>query len=660
MIRSLSGGLMGVAVFVVAFCLAVAGSGELVVNGGFEEGNAPWGPGITDDTAHGGKYSIKLDNSQGRPWAAVAYTKTIPLKPHVPYRVTVWIKRKTGDGYLEIGGYPVDVNGERLKTGRSWTMVFFPVKVMTGQALGEWTKFETTFTLHRDDLAGLIPRFVSRGGRDVIYFDDFSIQEADLPPAPEFRFPEGVCFPGHPSRFHMRVERVEHKANVISVVTTGAEYLFDSRKRKITCRQRIGLERQVVAVDFAQPLGELSIAQNSKDVCVLQGDGVAFGVQGDSLITLATNRALDLTITSAIAAEHLATQGPHLLAVDEHGGFVVSHDFSQKYRTKGCVISDLPESFRSPSWRFQYRVGERERIGLAVFPPRPYDWKTSFGKRIVNVTGLLSDGAIRFYQKYCNVLMLFDAYRLYDQCRTPRPGRGPYSFLDPAGMRRTVKTAHDLGMQVMTYCNTSSELDLWYGDRTDVAFDYVASVTKDYGIDGWYFDGVFTGNGWSRAYSWMRRMRELVGPDGVLYTHCTLNAPLTRDDFYLPFIDAYNDFLLRGEGQAIKGVNDPYMRYVIGSYRISNAIPTLKWDKMEDAAIHDIFRAMLSLQGRFRWAYPTVPTDEPSWRGSSPERAAWDKEFMEFYFPELDRQEALWREGRLDMRIQWPHSAVGK
>lgn len=646
-------------VFIISFLAwsisAFSASEELVTNGGFEDGTAPWGPTITTEEAHTGTHSIKLDNSPGRAWSGVAYNKIIPMKPFTPYRMSIWIKRKTGDGYLEIGGYPVDAKGEKLKTGRSWMMTFFPIRVMTGQALGEWTHFETVFSMYRADFAGLIPRFVSRHGKDVIYFDDFSIQQVSLPPAPEHRFPDAVLFPGHPSRFHMSVETAEQTPNGARIVTTGAEYLFDFTNCTITCRQRICAQREVISVRCAQPFGQLKIVQKNADVCVLQGDGLAFGVQADSLITLATNRTLDLTITSHIAPKHMVTQGPHLLAVDDDGGFVISHDFNSKYQTPGCELTNLPDETKLPNWNFRYRVGERERVGLAVFPPRPYDWKTSFEKRIVNVTGLLSDDAIRFYRKYCTVLMLFDANRLYDQCRTPKPGRGPYVFLDPAGMRRTVKTAHDLGMQVITYCNTTGELDLWYGDDTDKAFDHVASVTREYNIDGWYFDGVFARDGWSRAYSWMRRMRDLVGPQGILYTHCTLNPPLTRDDFYLPFIDTYNDFLLRGEGQAIKGVNDPYMRYIINSHRISNAIPTLKWDKMQDAQTHDIFRVMLAFHGRFRWAYPTVPTNETSWRGAPPpDRAALDRVFMEFYFPELDRQAALWREGKLDTSIHWP------
>jgi len=642
-----------VAISLLVTVAIAADAQNLVENGDFEAGQAPWNRPVTDAQAHSGEHSIVLDNSEGVNWAAVAYGPTVPLRPDTPYRISVWLKRETGDGYLQIGGYPVDASDERLRTGRSWRMFLYPIQVMTGSGLGRWRHFENVFTVRRPDFAGLKLRLIHRNASDVIYFDDVVIEEVDLPPRPEWGFSDAVLFPGQPSEFGMEVESAERTDRGVRVVTTGARYEFTD-DGAITARQRIGADREVVYVQAGGPFGELSIERRTDDVCVIMGDELAFGVQGDSLIALATNRALDLQVTSRIGARRLVTQGPHLLAIDDDGGFVISEDHSKQYETVGCDLAELPVQTGEPGWGFRYSVGERERVALAVFPPREYRWQDAFGRRLVNVTGLIDDDTIRYYRRYCSVLLLMDAGRLYDRCREPKEGRGPYVFLDPERMHHLVETCHSLGMQVVVYSNTQAEGRLWYGDDTDAYFEHLRSVTEEYDLDGWYFDGVFTADPWSEAYTHMRRVREMVGEDGIIYNHCTLNPPLTRDDLYLPFIDAYATYLLRGEGQAIQGVNDPYMRWVINSYRISNAIPTLKWDKMEDAATHDIFRAMLGFHGRFRWAYPTVPADDTSWREASEGRPALDREFLTYYFPELDRRQALWRAGELDTSIHWP------
>ena len=635
---------------------SAASAQNLLDNGDFEAGQAPWNRPVTDAEAHSGQHSIVLDNSEGVNWAAVAYGPTVPLKPNQPYRISVWLTRETGDGYLEIGGYPVDESDERLRTGRSWKMFLSPIQVMTGSGLGRWQQFENTFVIRRPDLAGLKLRLIHRNAKDVIYFDDVTIEEVNLPPRPEWTFPDAVTFPGHPGEFGMRVEGARRTADGVRVLTTGAEYRFTDAGQ-ITMRQRIGRSRDLATMQATQPFGELRIEQRDDDVCVIAGDRLAFGVQGDSMICLATNRALDLTLTSAIGVKQLVSQGPHLLAIDDDGGWVISEDHSKQYQTVGCELGELTEDTSAAGWSVSYSVGERERVALAAFPPRAYRWDDAFNKRLVNVTGLIGDDTIRFYRNYCSALLLMDAGKLYDHGREPVEGRGPYQFLDPAGMRRLVGTCHSVGMQVMCYSNTSAEGRLWFGDDSLAYFEHLRAVTEQYDLDGWYFDGVFTHDPWSEAYTHMRRVRELVGEDGIIYNHCTLNAPLNRDDFYLPFIDAYATYLLRGEGQAIKGVNDPYMRWVINSYQISNAIPTLKWDKLEGATTHEVFRAMLGFHGRMRWAYPTIPTGDSAWGGAQPpERWELDREFLTYYFPELDRREVLWRNGQLNTSIDWPQT----
>ena len=85
---------MALAVLMSAASAAFAGQ-ELVMSGGAEAGSAPWlRQAISTDEAHSGKHCVKLDNSAGKHWAAAAYTKVLPLRPHVPYRMSVWVKRR--------------------------------------------------------------------------------------------------------------------------------------------------------------------------------------------------------------------------------------------------------------------------------------------------------------------------------------------------------------------------------------------------------------------------------------------------------------------------------------------------------------------------------------------------------------------------------------
>ncbi len=101
-------------------------------------------------------------------------------------------------------------------------------------------------------------------------------------------------------------------------------------------------------------------------------------------------------------------------------------------------------------------------------------------------------------------------------------------------------------------------------------------------------------------------------------------------------IDVHADFQLRGEGQRIQGVDDPYLRYVVGSFNIGNNIATLKGDRMEGADRQQQLEAMLRLNGRARWPYP----------GGGTGQDGRDALFIDWYFPTLDEMEAQWRAAR--------------
>lgn len=74
-----------------------------IVNGGFENGSEGWELGssasITDEDAHGGSYSLKLENPGM--WAAAA-VQNVPVKPNTEYVIEMWVNRIENRGALNL------------------------------------------------------------------------------------------------------------------------------------------------------------------------------------------------------------------------------------------------------------------------------------------------------------------------------------------------------------------------------------------------------------------------------------------------------------------------------------------------------------------------------------------------------------------------------
>ena len=293
-------------------------------------------------------------------------------------------------------------------------------------------------------------------------------------------------------------------------------------------------------------------------------------------------------------------------------------------------------------------------FALAVFPGRPFDWEKSFKRRIVNTSKCPAPEALREYGKHANVLFMFAG--IYEE-HYAGYCHAPYSVKKDEPLSETIALAHELGMQVIIYRHPTSYG--WAGLTDDDFLADTKAFREEYGFDGWYFDGYPGWSSWMNAYRCMRVVRDRVG-DGTIYVHCTLNPPIRMTELYCPFIDAYADFLLRAEAQAINGPADPYLRYVVNTQHISNAIATIKANKMLAAALpadatkeqteiapkaslHLQLETMLKLNGRCRWAYPGWPLNK------------YDQEdYIGFYFEELDRMQKQWEQTREPIEMTWP------
>ncbi len=628
-----------------AFCILALPAGaqemagpNLVANGGFEDAREGWGASLkrVEEPVAAGRHAAVLDNTANKEviWIAQPF---VPIQANRYYQFSMALRRTNGHGYVYAHCNWFKAPGERLMASKNWAVPrAVPATSRTGEGVGRWQTLTGVFRSTRAEVGGVQLVILLRGD-DVVYVDDVSIREVRYPEAPAWRFPEAVLFPGHPSKFGMAVESAIERAGRFQVATTGARYTLDAKAGTLMCAQRVGTEREVALVQFAEPLGPLRLAKKDRDACVVQGADVAFGFQGDSLVAIATNRTLKFSVTARIGAKHFRTADPHLLAIDEAGGFCVMPHAPANRSTPGSAMAGPEGDTARPGWKVEYTIGAREMAGVAVFPGRPFDWEKSFRKRIVNTRDCPPAEALAAFRKAsANILFLFAGIYVN------HPGgdcHAPYTVREPAQLRETVAAAHRLGMQVICYRHPTSYE--WSGQSIDEALADMRAARKEYGFDGWYLDGLFDWVSWMNAYRAMRILRDDVG-SGPIYSHCTINPPAGMTEIYCPFIDAYSDFLLRGEGQSIAGPADPYLRYVINTVGISNSIATLKGDKMQaeaggekGASLRQQLDVMLRLNGRCRWAYPAWPF------------GARDKEdYLGFYFAELDRQQAEWERTR--------------
>ena len=645
--------------FLVTPSAALAKSANFVSNGGFENGKTGWTGmfEIADDNAFQGRNACKLDSNKNKK-ADLIYS-FIPLRSKTTYSYSMTVRREKGSGNVYVYCHYLGADKAYLMSSQTWTAgKSVPITIRKGEAVGKWMNFSGTIRCDRPDFGGIRLCVLIKGGGDIVYIDEIQINEVGMPDAPPWKLPEAVLFSGKPSKFGMAVEDAVQTGQVFQITTTGAVYRLDTESGILECHQRDESLRLVSTIYFKKPLENLEIERKNPDVCVLRGKTISFGFQGDSLIVIATNNPLHFRVKSSIGAKHFRCTDQHLMAIDDSGGFSVMPYSRQNFNTGGSLMTQTPEATELAGWQASFSVGARDMVGIAVFPPKKFEWKRSFDLRIVITMHPPTPEALKAYSEHANVLSLFTGiYRGTPQERY----HAPYAVTNTGKLHETIRQAHKLGMKVIIYRHPMSYL--WDGWDIDSAIEDMKDFQTEFGFDGWYFDGLFYDRPWLDSYRFIRILRDEVG-DGVIYTHCTRNPPLQSIDLYCPFIDAYSDFLLRGEGQIIKGPCDPYLRYVVGTYRISNAFATLKGDRMlmgqKETLTKKIIKAIVSdklqisplkeqLHAMLLFPIPHYYKKD-FLCFSNPDIET----YIGFYFEKLDQQRQEWEKKNEPLPVRWP------
>jgi hypothetical protein len=435
-----------------------------------------------------------------------------------------------------------------------------------------------------------------------------------------------VSFRGGCPEYGMEVQLASFADGGFSVATTGARFEYTPGRLKIYqgLGSDIGSKRLLATVEIEGASGFEEVESN-KDHVLVWSENLNIGIYSDSTCILAPKNTLSVSFTGDFKPDYEGRQEGELLLIDGSGGMEI---YPQRYEA-GYKAERIELGKRN--WLARYTFNASERVMLAAFPGKPFDWEKSFKTRIIvthasmglgigNPYGQMPpDDKIVQWSKNYDILVLF--YKgLYE-----RPGgdyrrltaEGPYVVENEPEFRRLVKTAHQNNLKVITYCSLFSYY--WKFRKFEPFYEQIKALRDKFAIDGVYVDGLTFDYHLSRdsnkIANWetIRRLRQLFGPDGVVVCHGThnLDRHVANPVATAPNIDSYCTATLYGEGVPFDSVDDSYVKYQVRKYGISNTVGMWRYDmKPSSITYEEITDAILRMNGR-EMAYGWVPLDEP-------------------------------------------------
>ena len=542
---------------------------------------------------------------------------TIPIKPNREYLLSLLINTSFDmDSEIDIG---IDLKDEKGNT------LLRNTNGVPHQTNG-WIRYEYRFTSY---VIGGRGRFYISLASRTSEIPNFRIADLTIVELPEkklipFVKGEGVTFKGGPGALPMKVSPPIKKGNLIKVETTGVLFIFDTSQNTISARQLLEQNRPVAVWESSLSFKELEVIKFNDKECILANDNITIGIQCDSLIMISPQKELTLTCEGLIGGNWNRLLSGQLLLIDDFGGITVNPDIPlgtgrlPRYKW-------LSGKMEKPGWKASWTISPGERLGITVFPPRPFDWRESF-EFVYGITQPTHD--IARYKKtaeYVDTLLLWNRFYHAGNGMT----YGEYEVKDSADYLRRVMAIKEAGMHPIAYMSPY----FYYSHDHNQFLEQVKKLKDNYGIEGVYYDGVYSQD-WVKAYEIMRMTRELF-PDGKIVLHTTGRvhnggAPLARYDIFIPVIDTYATATLRGEGVVGAGKLWDYPKYITSQYRKANCIGIQKGDGWVD--IPQLQQDLINLQynGRARTIiYSNGDVESP---------------FTDIYYPILKQLEDLWKQ----------------
>lgn len=405
----------------------------------------------------------------------------------------------------------------------------------------------------------------------------------------------------------MIIKEVTASDGSFKVVTTAAEFNFEGNELSVS--QGMSTARKLALFQLSEPDG-FELVVNHPDHVVLSGNFFTVSVYGDSTCVISPTCRTVTVITGQFKPDYIGRHNGEVLMIDELGGLSMHTDRNSKSYQMEYAGQN------SAAWRAVYHLDIGERLMLVVFPGKPFDWDKSFATNIVFTQAssgkqygvLPPDWLIRKWSQYFDIMVLWHN-GLYTPIDPKATYAGPYVVGNSTELARAVNMAHQTGMKVVLYTSFYYFYDKF--KSSDDYFDQIQNLKKAYNIDGVYIDGMLSaasGHENQQIFiNWemIRRLRELFGGDGAIIYHGT---SLGHQVATMPNVDAYCDATLNGENVPFESFEDPYVRYHVRKYGISNTVALWK-PGPHPRTIGDrmIIDALLNMNGRMRyWAGVTA------------------------------------------------------
>jgi hypothetical protein len=258
---------------------------------------------------------------------------------------------------------------------------------------------------------------------------------------------DSVSFRGDGTLMGMRIEGVYDQNGAFLVITTGARYEYTPGEMKIF--QGLGGDKRFISTIKFDHNAVFERVSDNNDHALFWSEKFNIGIYGDSTCIIAPKVDLAMSCTGNFKPDYEGRDNGELLLIDDLGGMEI---YPQRYEA-GYDVDTI--QLGKKNWIASYKLKANERVMLAAFPGKEFDWDKSFRSNIIFTCGSMglgagnyygqmpSDEAIKAWAKTFQAVIVFfsGTYDKDPAYKTPRPG-GPYTIANKSEYRRAIATCH--------------------------------------------------------------------------------------------------------------------------------------------------------------------------------------------------------------------------